>query len=1442
MTAAAARATFRLSVQSPWFELLRSGDKRYEGRLNVSPYSTIQPGDRLLISHSSDPSLPSFPLQVTAVHSFPTFHCALTALPLSSVLPGIADVPAGVAVYERFYSTERQTQRGVRMLRVTADSSPPDTAAEQAQPRIVVEGPPHGPSPPSLSPAPSPSPIPLPSSSASLPPTSPCSPPLLDLTFLHSSPLRHSESPGRSHQLDIGQETSQLQRALTSSSRQFRVAFDVCTADRLLSALSCTTALHISGHGDPQHLVMEDGRGDVQGLSVALLQRVLGMSGVRRLQFVLVSACYSFRAGLAFAVAGVPHVIAVQEDTQVSDASARAFAEHVYLALCQGLTVEEAFKRGQAAVINSSSPPCCCAHLHTPPTCSLCPHCRTPICCPVHAAPCHSSSRLSSPSSTLYTCCQPSLAHDESLKFALLPSTTSHAVPIFPCTSPPSSGRWIDRSPLPPPNNLPLPPERFLGRAGDVLALVRDTLKLRVVGLWGVEGVGKTAVGVAAGRYVRDRKHFEEVWVAKLEGVSEVRDIDRALARVLGIPQRQRSEGEADAEEEAGLHDRVLGHLQQLHSRKPVLLILDDVDGLIEGGSVQPASLTRAISDVPPSAAGTGREQGREGWPEPLVLRARGKEEKDDEKKTIRLEPAQRELAGGGERGRDRARSTEKNNSNRALSSPPARPSPPPPLSSGVEPVGKEEKAKSAPKRKKSGKGYHSILPHDAPRPPPASTPTATTTSSSSSPSSSSKSSFSPSSPAVTRAVPAQQSVTAGADAWEDDWELVDHDDADLISDTPLRTCTSPPRTLSKVGLLRSRSSAPISPVSHSRTSSTGSFSLQSLLPSSFSSTTLSALPRAATSAASHPHLSHSSSFLKRLVGRKERATPPALPTFPTDPVVGKRAGEEQKGEGERETAGETRETYEGGEGRTEGSNIEGLTAHDEEVVNAAERMGFHRSRCVQAVHAVRAQRVVDVGRRQEVQMQGGAGHSPSSAVLVQHEGMESSPSPSPPSPEAEGEWGMEGLPRVDVEVSLQSLLTWLLDHEGEMEGGEGEERERRAPLVHLSIDSLEQGAQQQLLLSPCIYLSPLIDEPPPSTSPAPPPSPPLPVDSLLPSPSSSSSSLHLWLDAHGFTDLLPTLHSASILSLSHLLTLDDSALHSAGVKPMGRRKDLLQTLRREASHRRRSSALTGRAAFTAYVVSLLDHTSCHLLLTSRTRPPHFTPYPSRHHRLVPLHPLDTALLFIHRLSHALSSADLVPYRASSLQELAQHPLIVLMEGNARVVERVAEAERLMGMRKVWELMMEDEVEEAGESEDQGAVSEAARMVSDARRLARLTREAEAERRRAASLGLQLTRSAPPTSLLTPSPMLTASPLPLSPSLSPMLPPLSEAAVEAVPPSAHPASVLSLFDAMKGQARGAEAAASRAGVRSPAFPSSATSLSLYPAAVQASWLVCQYIL
>ena len=147
---------------------------------------------------------------------------------------------------------------------------------------------------------------------------------------------------------------------------------------------------------------------------------------------MFISECFSGAAANAFVEAGVPHVIAVQESVQVMDNSALAYAKQFYLALCQGLTVAQAFSKGLAGVIASSSETsCCCTHLHAP-RCFICSVCKAGACCSKHAKPCHETTGV---------CCGPRLPHGESSKFVLLPAHADHNVQLFRDVP---AGDWVD--------------------------------------------------------------------------------------------------------------------------------------------------------------------------------------------------------------------------------------------------------------------------------------------------------------------------------------------------------------------------------------------------------------------------------------------------------------------------------------------------------------------------------------------------------------------------------------------------------------------------------------------------------------------------------------------------------------------------------------------------------------------------------------------------------------------------------------------------------------------------------------------------------------------------------------------------------------------------------------------------------------------------------------
>jgi len=373
----------------------------------------------------------------------------------------------------------------------------------------------------------------------------------LDLAFLQAAPLATSDAP-----LELLLERQQLQRNLDECFRSVRVRFDVATPNNMLQMLlKGARCIHISGHGDLNSLLLESDRncGQEHPLNATALKDMLNECSAQLrdnsatagaappLSLVVISACFSARAAEAFVLAGVPHVVAVHEDTRVTDEAACAFTQNFYLALLEGNTVQQAFNVARAGVqirlqsdfqqqpphpshggglaesktatasagagvgMGAVPPPqqgqaqsgrnleiCCCAHAHD---CGPCTSCRMPKCCSVHyarARPCH----------TLVPCCRADLPHSEYLKFVLLPDGPHHDVKLFEGLK---EGPWVDCTPAPIPHDIPALHAPFVGRAHPARQVLQAVSRSRLVTLLGARGVGKSALARLIATYLKDR-------------------------------------------------------------------------------------------------------------------------------------------------------------------------------------------------------------------------------------------------------------------------------------------------------------------------------------------------------------------------------------------------------------------------------------------------------------------------------------------------------------------------------------------------------------------------------------------------------------------------------------------------------------------------------------------------------------------------------------------------------------------------------------------------------------------------------------------------------------------------------------------------------------------------------------------------------------------------
>ena len=197
------------------------------------------------------------------------------------------------------------------------------------------------------------------------PPAAPTETPVLGVLF--SAPLACTDATGQvlpMEMLDFEKERLLINDSLSEAKRSVSVRYEHATTDRLrtLVTLKACVGLHYSGHGDPQFLSMEDGRGGAHFVPVTKLRKLLEAGGLSAgsgasLQVVFVSACFSEAAAEAFLQAGVPHVIAVRRTTRVSDLAAHAFTRAFYLALVVGSTIRAAYDIGVQAVVSAPNVP-----------------------------------------------------------------------------------------------------------------------------------------------------------------------------------------------------------------------------------------------------------------------------------------------------------------------------------------------------------------------------------------------------------------------------------------------------------------------------------------------------------------------------------------------------------------------------------------------------------------------------------------------------------------------------------------------------------------------------------------------------------------------------------------------------------------------------------------------------------------------------------------------------------------------------------------------------------------------------------------------------------------------------------------------------------------------------------------------------------------------------
>jgi len=110
--------TWKITLNSPWFEYVKLGVKKYEGRCFHKEVCKYQVGDTLNISHHTNKNENSFDVIITDILHFNTFENAINNIGIDTILPNIETIEDGIDIYLKFVKLSTQLANGIVMIKI----------------------------------------------------------------------------------------------------------------------------------------------------------------------------------------------------------------------------------------------------------------------------------------------------------------------------------------------------------------------------------------------------------------------------------------------------------------------------------------------------------------------------------------------------------------------------------------------------------------------------------------------------------------------------------------------------------------------------------------------------------------------------------------------------------------------------------------------------------------------------------------------------------------------------------------------------------------------------------------------------------------------------------------------------------------------------------------------------------------------------------------------------------------------------------------------------------------------------------------------------------------------------------------------------------------------------------------------------------------------------
>lgn len=109
---------WNITLNSPWYEYVRDGYKKYEGRCDWKQVKEYVVGDLINVSHHTDSTREQYQIQIVKIHKYKNFEEGLRNLNLNQVLPGVQTVEEGIEIYKKYYKLSTQNEHGICMIEI----------------------------------------------------------------------------------------------------------------------------------------------------------------------------------------------------------------------------------------------------------------------------------------------------------------------------------------------------------------------------------------------------------------------------------------------------------------------------------------------------------------------------------------------------------------------------------------------------------------------------------------------------------------------------------------------------------------------------------------------------------------------------------------------------------------------------------------------------------------------------------------------------------------------------------------------------------------------------------------------------------------------------------------------------------------------------------------------------------------------------------------------------------------------------------------------------------------------------------------------------------------------------------------------------------------------------------------------------------------------------